>query len=262
MDDDDDDDADSPVFMINLDALLETLQIFGVNDNKDRWNTRDSTNGGVSGAISRGGQGGAFANNVLGMNGVCKMSYVGEGEPLCIVLEETGITTTCELNTYEPDNITNIPFQRDAMVNKIITRAEWLFDAIKELSAASPTKLTIMVSPSAPYFTLSAGGARGSASVEFNKDPQLLETFTAKRKLKNTYKYSMIKGASKAMAMANKVSIRTDEQGVLSLSFMTEIEEGKIAFVDFNFIPYIAEDDDETADDDEEEDEEEDNLDV
>ena len=58
----------------------------------------------------------------------------------------------------------------------------------------------------------------------------------------NTYKYSLIKNASKAMAIANKVSIRGDEQGVLSLQFMIEVEGGGVSFVDFRYIPYVPED--------------------
>ena len=91
--------------------------------------------------------------------------------------------------------------------------------------------------------------------MEFSKDPQLLETFQVPRRTANTYKYSLIKGASKAMAAASKVSVRSDEQGVLSLQFMIETEqEGKgsgFAFVDFRFVPYLeeeAEGDDESQD--------------
>jgi cell cycle checkpoint protein len=237
------------LFMVNLDALLETLQIFGIADSKDRWASRD-TGGSISGAISRGGHANAFDSHILGMSGICKLTYQGEGAALCIVLEESGVTTTCELNTYEPDNLISIPFQADAIAHKVITRAEWLHDAIKELSAASPSKLTIVCSPDVPYFQLSASGPHGSASVEFNKDPQLLETFQVRRKVTNTYKYSMVKGATRAMAMASKVSIRGDEQGVLSLQFMIEVEDGKVTFVDFRFIPYIAEDDEEAKEED------------
>lgn len=100
-------------------------------------------------------------------------------------------------------------------------------------------------SPSAPFFALSANGPHGSATVEFSKDPQLLETFQVPRRVVNTYKYAFIKGASRAMAMATKVSIRGDENGVLSLQFMIEVEGGQVSFVDFRFVAYIAEEGDE-----------------
>ena len=234
-DDDDEEDAEAPPFQISLSSLLETLQIFGINDLKDRWSNRESGYDGLAGRAP------AFDNRVLGMNGICRLSYSAQGEPLRIILEEKGVTTTCELVTYEPDFQEDIPLQKDAIAQKIIMRASWLHDAINELSSTSPTRLTMVSSPTAPYFTLSSSGPLGSATVEFSKDPQLLETFHVPRRTFNTYKYSLIKGASRAMDIAAKVSIRSDEQGVLSLQFMIDVDGGGVSFVDFRFVPFIPE---------------------
>lgn len=232
--DEDDDENTYPVFQISLSSLLETLQIFGINDIKDRWANRDPPYGG-NGNFARGGSASAFENRVLGMTGMCRLSYAAEGDPLCIILEETGVTTNCELTTFEPEYQEDIPLQRDNLAQKIIMRASWLHDAVNELSSTSPSRLTIAASPNAPYFTISSHGPLGSAIVEFSKDPQLLETFQVPSRTVNTYKYSLIKNASKAMAIARKVSIRGDEQGVLSLQFMIEVEGGGVSFVDFRF---------------------------
>ncbi|MCJ1248883.1 ssDNA endodeoxyribonuclease [Trapelia coarctata] len=228
----DEEDAEPLSFQISLSALLETLQIFAFNDAKDRWSSRDSAYSGISNSLARGGSATAFDSRVL-------------------VLEEAGVTTTCELVTYEPEDQSDIPLQKDAISQKIIMRASWLHDAISELSSTSPTRLTIVASPTAPYFTLSSSGPLGSATVEFSKDPQLLETFYVPKRVANTYKYSLIMGASKAMSMANKVSIRGDDQGVLSLQFMIELEGGGVSFVDFRFVAYVPEDGE--GDEDEEE---------
>ena len=248
-----DEDADVPAFQISLSSFLETLQIFGITDAKDRWSSRDDAYGGVRGSMARGGPAAAFDNRILGIEGTCRLSYPGIGDAFSIVLEETGVTTTCELVTYEPELQPEIPLQRDALALKIIMRASWLYDAITELSSTSPTRLIVAASPTAPYFSLSSAGPLGSATVEFSKDPQLLETFQVSGRIVNTYKYSMIKGASRAMALASKVSIRSDEQGVLSLQFMIEVEGGGVSFVDFRFTPYLLEEGegDEAEDDDE-----------
>ena len=183
------------------------------------------------------------------------MSYAAVGDPYRVILEETGVTTTAQLTTYEPSYFEEIPLQKDNIVQKIITRASWLHDAVLELSSTSPNRLTMASSPQAPFFTLSATGPLGSATVEFSKDPQLLETFQVSKQTVNTYKYSLIKSAGRAMIAATKVSIRTDVQGVLSLQFMVQTEQdGKgtgYAFVDFRFVPYI---DDERYEDDESQD--------
>lgn len=246
--DQEDEDAEIPPFQISLFSLLETLQIFGINDAsaKDRWSSRN------------GATGSSFdARPLLGISGLCRLSYPAPGDSLCVTLEEAGVTTTCELTTYEPLLFDEIPLQKDAIVQKIILRANWLRDAIQELSSTSPTRLTMASSPQAPYFTLSSTGPLGSATVEFSKDPQLLETFQVPRRTVNTYKYSMIKGTDRAMAAASKVSVRSDEQGVLSLQFMIETcQEGRnsgFAFVDFRFVPYLEEPEDIDGDSQDEE---------
>lgn len=45
------------------------------------------------------------------------------------------------------------------------------------------------------------------------------------------------------MAAATKVSIRGDNQGVLSLQFMIEMEGGQVSFVDFRFVPLVQDGD-------------------
>jgi cell cycle checkpoint protein len=133
---------------------------------------------------------------------------------------------------------------------KIIMQARWLYNAISELSSTSPNRLDITALPTAPYLTLSAVGHLGSASVDFVKARDLLETFTVSEKWTQSYKFEMIKYASEAMRLASKVSVRGDEQGVLSLQFMVEVEGGGVSFVDFKFVPFLTEDD---GEDDEEE---------
>ncbi len=244
---------DPPQFSISLSALLETLQIFGAADSAiPRFSRPD---GDAYTSNIRPGRPNAFSNQALGMAGICRLSYAGIGSPFSIILEESGVTTTCDLNTYEPDNPEEIPFQRNAMQVKIIMQARWLFDAISELSSTSPSRLDITAFPAAPYLSLSAVGHLGSASVEFSKGRELLETFTVAEKWTQSYKFEMIKAAAEAMRLASKVSVRGDEQGVLSLQFMVEVEGGGVSFVDFRFVPYIRDEDnegDEASDEDHE----------
>ena len=226
-----------------MSSLLETLQIFGVNDARDRWSSRDPNYGGISGSISRGGPAGVFDNRVLGMAGVCRFSYAGTGEPFCITLEETGVTTTCELVTYDPDEMPDIPLQKDARLQRIIMRASSLHDAITELSSTLPSRITMVASPTAPFLSLTSSGTVGSATVEFSKDPELVETFYVPERTVNTYSYGLIRYASRAMSMAKKVSIRSDEHGVLSLQFMIDIEGTSVtSYVDFRFVAFLPED--------------------
>jgi cell cycle checkpoint protein len=280
---DDDEDTQLPLFAISLAALLETLQIFGFAETKEKWSTRSDNaySSGIHGSRSGGGLGAstAFDARSLGMTGLCRLSYAGIGSPLCITLEENNVNTTCELMTYEPESIMGtsaedaedfeIPFDRNALTQKVIMRATLLHDAIAELATTTPERLTIVSSPKAPYFSLSAIGPLGSTTVDFNKDAvaapqrdgapgaQLLETFqVASQRVINTYRFETVRKAVKAMTVAEKVSIRTDSQGVLSLQFMVQLEGGHVTFVDFKFVPHVAEDEEDDDEEEEEDDEE------
>jgi len=185
------------------------------------------------------------------MTGVCRFSYLSIGEPFSIVLEEAGVTTTCNLNTYEPESPEEIPFNKQELEVKIIMQSRFLYDAMSEislmtaLSATSSSRLKVVASPNTPFFSLSATGALGSANVEFSKSRDLLETFTVTGRWTQYYKFEMVKEATEAMKLASKVSFRGDRQGVLSLQFMVEVEGAGISFVDFRFVPFIRGEEDE-----------------
>ena len=260
----DETDNELPTFQISMPALLETLQIFGLTDpntSKPPWARDNPTSTAVN----------AYNNNLLGMNNMCQITYLHTGAPLTVTLTEASIRTTCNLTTYEPAYSEEIPFDRHALAFKTIMRGTWLYDAVSELSSTTPEKLTLWARSKGrkPFFALSSSGTLGSARVEFNNTStstrpppnpnagdaaappsNLLETFQLgdpNSTFRTSYKFSLIQRAARAMSVATKVSIRVDEQGVLSLQFMVEVEAGKVSFVDFRFVP-LVEDDEEDVD--------------
>ncbi|KAJ9616618.1 checkpoint clamp complex protein Rad1 [Cladophialophora chaetospira] len=284
-----------PAFSISITALLETLQIFGV---ADTGSSARNPYGGFSSSY-----GNAFSTPALALSGTCRISYQEIGAPLTITIQEGSVTTSCELNTYEVqqpyDDGGGIPLDRSKLCLRAILRSTWLSDAIAELSGTNPNVLVVNVSNrSAPYFSLEGeGGPFGDTTVDFTPDakndatsdgvkgkkqPVVTETFVVSApsgthgRVKQRYKFDMIKKASRAMALATKVSVRQDEQGVLSLQFMVELGDGTFGprreetpatnappaqtrndFVDFRFVPLLNEDDTESEAQTEDEDFEE-----
>lgn len=254
----DDDPPPPPVFEINLESLLETLNIFTLSDpNATKRPTEYE-----SFRLNRHAGINAFSNHALGMSGICRFSYEGYGSPLSIHMAESGVTTTCDLTTYEADSTEEIPFNRDELALKTIMRSSYLLDAITELAALTPASLTILAAPGSsrsrsftPNLSLAAAGALGSATVDFtmnsSSDTPILETFHCPEKTSASFKFSLIKAAQRAMAASTKVSTRLDEEGVLSLQFLVEVEAGgsgsapaasrePVAFVDFRMVPLAA----------------------
>ncbi|ERS97653.1 hypothetical protein HMPREF1624_05824 [Sporothrix schenckii ATCC 58251] len=247
---DDDDDAgegedDEPLpatFQISLPAFLEALQIFGVTDapsrqikqDPDGYRTqRGGNNSNNSGSAGSGPTGAgrqqapdAFSHQILGMPGTCSISYAEAGAPFGIILEEASVKTTCNLATYVPEALEAIPFDRDNLVFKMIMQPRWLLDALIELAPASPNLLTLTVTPREPYLRLSSHGPLGSANVDFSRGRSLFESISVRERWSQSFKFDLVKSATEAMRLASKVSIRGDEQGVLSLQFMVEMEHG------------------------------------
>jgi cell cycle checkpoint protein len=304
-----------PHFLISLSALLETLQIFGVSDNNTSTNsTFQTTSTRPQNATTASN---AFTSPALLLGRSCTLRYSHIGSPLSITLSEAGVTTTCELTTYEPDDPTfassagdlDIPLQRNAIIMKIIMRSAWLHNAVTELDSTNPSVLTISASAKRePFFALSgSGGPFSESTVEFSIDkgggsggeggsslshaghhhkvlggdgstsrsqskkaklaPTVTETFIVNppssmgTRVKQNYRFSLLRKASRAMAVASKVSIRGDVQGVLSLQFMIELGGNNnsggtsggvplpgggfgsnVSFVDFRFVPLVDED--------------------
>ncbi|KAK6007155.1 hypothetical protein QM012_006163 [Aureobasidium pullulans] len=250
-----------PTFQISLPALLETLQIFSLGDSNAFRQQQDPYDALTAFRQNRNANN-PFSASALGSSGLCRISYETRGSPLSIQLSESDVTTNCDLTTYEAETTEDIPFDRESLALKTIMRSAHLADAISELASTNPTSLSLTASPTAPYMSLSATGPLGSATVDFNKDqdPLLLETFQCPARFRTTYNFRHIKAVYRAMVSATKVSVRTDEQGVLSLQFLIEVdptaqaEPGKegIAFVDFRIVPQVegehSKDDSETDD--------------
>lgn len=295
--DDSSDEAAYPHFVVSLSALLDTLRIFGINDPNEPNGIRDTNLPQTNPASS------AFSAPTLLMDRSCTLQYAQHGSPLSITISEFGVRTTCELVTYEPEDETDIPLQRDAIIMKIIMRSAWLHNAIAELDSSTPTILKLSACATRePYFALSgAGGPFSESTVEFSADqhneivgdvnqaqsqthkiladdgssraratraklaPTVTETFLVSPpssigdRIVQNYRFALIRKAARAMSVANKVSIRGDRQGVLSLQFMIELDDhnstgrpvgaglkapaGPVCFVDFRFVPLLDEED-------------------
>jgi len=254
-----DDPPDPPVFEINLQSLLETLNIFSLSDPAAMKRSAEY-DAFATHRLQRHAHLNAFSNQTLGITGVCTFTYGGAGSPLSIQLSEAGVTTTCDLTIYEARHAAeDIPFDRDALALKAIIRASHLLDAVMELSSLSPPSFTIVATPSAstsssrtpgPANTISfsAAGALGSATVDFTTDPAsetpVLETFQCQYRASASFDFRLIKAAQRAMAAATKVSLRLDDAGVLSLQFLVEVDvhsggSEAVAFVDFRIVPLI-----------------------
>jgi cell cycle checkpoint protein len=229
-------DEEIPPFSVSLPSIVEALQILGVSDStKTPWD-RDNY--------------GAFSAQALGVAGICRIRYDSIGDPFILILEEPGLSTKCELITYEPPSTSSIPFDRNNLELKVIMDAAFLNDAITEFALMNPTKIIIGATQRA--FVLSAPTDSGSAVIQFHRQDNdtevpengVLETFNVTENCRQSYKFAHIASTRRALSSASKVSIRIDSQGVLSLQFMIENENQVKSFVDYRLVPLVPGDED------------------
>ncbi|ORY37884.1 Rad1/Rec1/Rad17 [Leucosporidium creatinivorum] len=264
------DDAPHCIFGISLSTVLECLNIFG--------NATASGGGGGKEWPRRMSDQAELEKKDDGKVTSMRMSYSGEGEPLVLLLEESGIVTRCEITTYEPDTLMDLAFDDDTRVQKLIMKSEWLRDAFLELDPSSE-KVAFMFSPAGnapmPYnryasshrrrgghggdmdddedvevpsiFRLEAIGTLGSTEMDYPNDKDVLETFECFQPTSNSYKFGHMQLTTKALVASTKVSIRTAEDGLLSFQFMIPVSgrvskgaEAKVCFVEFLVSPLRA----------------------
>ncbi|KAH7313475.1 Rad1/Rec1/Rad17 [Stachybotrys elegans] len=238
-----------PNFQIPLNSLLEVLQIFGAVDVASRAQKAEQD---PYRSNFRNYRPDAFSNQTLGISGTCTLLYAEEGDAFKVTIEESGVKTTASLTTYVPEIPDDIPFDRNDLAFKIIMQSRSLLDSLAEISPTAPVRLTITTTKSSPFLSLSGTGDLGSSAVDFARGKDLLETFNIQQKWSQSYKFDFIKNSTEAMRIANKVSLRGDGQGVLSLQFMVEMDGGKRSFLDFRFVPFMQSDEAEEDEDTEE----------
>jgi cell cycle checkpoint protein len=190
-------------FKINLSTLIDCLNIFG---------------------------GGSTSFTSL------QMIYRSYGNPLFLMLEDTGVRTDCGLRTLEAEPPTDFNFRGCTVVSKIMMKSECLKEAMSELDWSSDL-ITFLISPDPPYFRLTTSGPSGSCQVDYPKDSKIFEAFSCSQTQAYSYKTKLLQPTVKALALSVKVAVRMNERGLLNLQHMYLSEDEKSCFTDFFILP-------------------------
>lgn len=89
------------------------------------------------------------------------------------------------------------------------------------------------MSPRPPYFVISTQGIAGECLVEFAHNNEMVESFQCKETTKFKYLLAHIKPAVKAMVCSSKISLRTNDSGLLCFQYMLKAENGTTCFIEF-----------------------------
>ncbi|EYC30546.1 hypothetical protein Y032_0005g2709 [Ancylostoma ceylanicum] len=171
-----------------------------------------------------------------GSGATLKMTYDGFGEPVKLVLEEDGIVVDMSVQTLSTEEVLDFDFDTDDVTFKIIMKSYMLKEAIKEIDSTSPT-VTFTVNND--EFLIITEGEIGRAVTRFPRHSEQVERLECNEPVTHRYLVSLIRHMSTAFAIANKVSLRCDSRGVLSIQFMVEQAEHKQVYIEFYCAPQI-----------------------
>jgi cell cycle checkpoint protein len=157
---------------------------------------------------------------------------------LALQLNEGDVLTECRIKTMSDGDDDSLDFSgafRSAEhVNKLILHSDRLRDAFLELSdLPGASNIKILVSPSAPYFRLSACGQFGVCEVDFAQGADSFSHFECPVQLCYEYRLTLLHQAAKPLADAEKTFLRMNSEGMLSIQHLIRQADGQKTYVDF-----------------------------
>ncbi|KRX70317.1 Cell cycle checkpoint protein RAD1 [Trichinella sp. T6] len=149
-----------------------------------------------------------------------ELSYMRDGAPLRLILEECGVVTDCRIKTLRPEDYVEFDFSTDKITCKVIMKPDFLRDAFLDVDSSSEyLELKIDADKG---FTIAATGPTGDVKTEFPRNSDVIEIFSCNESQHRKFRMSLLKPAVKALQLANKVSIRLDNKGFLSIQYMID----------------------------------------
>ena len=174
------------------------------------------------------------------------ISYSPESGLLRLMLTEAGILTECELTTIDAGEELDFPavFRQYPIVNRAVIQSDHLKEAFLEFNdLQGAATVSVLMTPSAPYFRLSAAGSMGSCTVDFPKGSESFVSFHCDATQECDYHLSLVQLAVRPLSNSQQTFIRINDQGMLCLNHKIVNNEGNACFVSFIIMP------DEPADD-------------
>ncbi|CAH7676511.1 Rad1/Rec1/Rad17 [Phakopsora pachyrhizi] len=73
-----------------------------------------------------------------------RITYDGLGQPLVLLIEDSGVVTRCALVTYEPEELAEMMFLKENQVVQLIMKSDWLKSAFEQFDEKTSTEITMI----------------------------------------------------------------------------------------------------------------------
>ncbi|VDM42261.1 unnamed protein product [Toxocara canis] len=169
-----------------------------------------------------------------GMSTALKMTYDGHGEPLKVMLEKDGIVVKCIIRTQNPDVVLDFDFDSSKIPTKVIMKPQKLKEAFHEFDSSSST---VSIKVNRRMLCLFTEGDLGKIKTEFPQHSEQIERLECAEEVEYSYRLCLIKRMTPSLNLSQKVSIRIDHRGILSVQFMIEQSDNNHVFIEFFCVP-------------------------
>lgn len=175
-----------------------------------------------------------------------KIMYKGLGAPLVLIMEQhdtDDLITEVSIKTkIGSDHLDFSIDEDDDTYNSLIIRGPDCYSLFSDVCQTAD-KIDILISPKAPNFRLtSLDETEGESSLETAKSSEKFITYFCRKETKARYKTTHVRMMLKALALATKVALRTDESGLLSLQIMVLSEGDSQIYIECFITPLIEDD--------------------
>ncbi|XP_041765483.1 uncharacterized protein LOC121590137 [Anopheles merus] len=176
-----------------------------------------------------------------------KLIQKGTGAPLIVILEQHGeddLITECSVRTMDPFDCMELDFEDEQqIVSKLNVKGMEFFQLLSEMDR-NCDEIEVIISPDAPHLIFhSFGELHSETSVEITNTSDMLITFNCTDASRNRYKFHHFRLAMRTLALASKVALRTNSEGLLGLQVMIENSDSSHIFVEYFILPLMSDGD-------------------
>lgn len=144
--------------------------------------------------------------------------------------------------TIDNEDPVDFCWQDNPVVHRAIIQSTPLREALTELNWWG-TSLQLRVSPNAPHIQMTSKGQNGTCEIQFPSSCEAIDEFSSREDKSTTYRFTLIQSVFKALGLSEKVCLRVNEVGMLSLQLMIRDDSPITTFVEFLICADIVEDD-------------------
>jgi cell cycle checkpoint protein len=181
-----------------------------------------------------------------------RMDYDDRRRTFRLVLQHgEGALTECSMSTldYDEEN-TNffLTFRESNTVGEVIVLSDSLREAFSEIyNLPGAASVYLSLSPSAPYFQISAVGNAGRCDIEFPYGSESFSSFNCEVPKRSKYQLSLLQHALRALGDSHQTYVRMNEKGMLCLQHKLHHGQNGMSFVEFVVLPEESEEDENSA---------------